>query len=377
MPRRIMTTSSDSQSSVLIEVGAHDEAQLQERMKATPDLLPLDDLGMSGTAMVIGRETRLASGAADLLMVSRGGDILVVEFKTGPQNSDFRAALAQVLDYGSDLWGLSYDEFEQTVPLRYFKSRRADALPLKDCTSLIDAAAVVWKDEELTEEEQASFRDRVAASLKRGAFHYIIVAQRFTLPMESTARYLNSSMPDSHFSLVEMVRFQGDDVNAFEARTVLRGTAVEGSTSRDGLTRSAFLDSIKDLSYRAVLEQILGVMDSLGLIIFWGTSGVSFRLRVGSSSVPISLGWLFAPGTIGWMGLRDLTLGYDPASPGVAGAELPLTQYSHRLTEISGHEPTTTKKLNAVLLRPDVVIANAEGIVELITETVHELTKLE
>ena len=224
-----MTTSGISESSVLIEVGAHDEAQLQERMKATPELLPLDDLGMSGTAMVVGRETQLASGAADLLMVSRGGDILVVEFKTGPQNPDFRAALAQVLDYGSDLWGLSYDEFEQSVALRYFKSKRVDAVRLKDCDSLVEAAAVVWQDEELTEEEIASFRDRITASLRRGAFHYIIVAQRFTSPMEATAQYLNSSMPDSHFSLIEMVRFKGGDVDAFEARSILRGMATPGS----------------------------------------------------------------------------------------------------------------------------------------------------
>ena len=254
-------------------------------------------------------------------MVSRGGDILVVEFKTGPQNPDFRAALAQVLDYGSDLWGLSYDEFEQSVALRYFKSKRADAVRLKDRDSLVEAAAVVWQDEELTEEEIASFPDRISASLRRGAFHYIIVTQRFTSPMEATAQYLNSSMPDSHFSLIEMVRFKGGDVDALEARSILRGMATPGH-EQGRPHASGLLDSIKDIDYRFALEQFLVSVESLGLVIFWGTSGISFRTKVetnrypsvwgGSSHQARQDGWDFY-----------LTLGYDPASPGVKGANRP------------------------------------------------------
>ena len=98
--------------------------------------------------------------------------------------------------------------------------------------------------------------------------------------------------------------------------SILRGMATPGSSSRDALT-AVFLDSIKDIDYRFALEQFLVSVESLGLVIFWGTSGVSFRTKVGTNSVPISMGWLFSPGTTGWMGLRDLTLGYDPASPGV------------------------------------------------------------
>jgi hypothetical protein len=45
---------------------------------------------------------------------------LVIEFKTGPKNPDFRAALAQLLDYGSDLWQLTLDQFETAVAARYF-----------------------------------------------------------------------------------------------------------------------------------------------------------------------------------------------------------------------------------------------------------------
>jgi len=39
----------------------------------------------------------------------------LAEFKTGPQNPDFRHALAQAVDYGADLWGMTPDEFDATV----------------------------------------------------------------------------------------------------------------------------------------------------------------------------------------------------------------------------------------------------------------------
>ena len=53
---------------------------------------------------------------------SRAGEILIAEFKTGPQNPDFRHALAQAIDSGADLWGMSPEEFEATVAARYFAS---------------------------------------------------------------------------------------------------------------------------------------------------------------------------------------------------------------------------------------------------------------
>ncbi len=121
-----MVQQEDGSRPVLTEVLADNEAQLQEIMKEKPDLLPVDEFEMSGPLMVLGRETTLPSGAVDLLSVARSGELLLIEFKTGPQNSDFRHVLAQLLDYGSDLWRMSYEEFESTVANRYFSSDRCD-----------------------------------------------------------------------------------------------------------------------------------------------------------------------------------------------------------------------------------------------------------
>ncbi len=107
MARKIVVQA-EGKLELLTETLADHELQLQELVKQNPDLLPVEEFGMETPLLVIGRETPLRSGAVDLVAVAKGGELLVIEFKTGPQNTDFRHALSQLLDYGSDLWGMTY-----------------------------------------------------------------------------------------------------------------------------------------------------------------------------------------------------------------------------------------------------------------------------
>jgi hypothetical protein len=56
MPRAILIVEPEGESKVLREVAAHDEQQLQERLKANPDLLPIEDFELAGPLMVVGRD---------------------------------------------------------------------------------------------------------------------------------------------------------------------------------------------------------------------------------------------------------------------------------------------------------------------------------
>ncbi|MEI2811962.1 MAG: endonuclease NucS domain-containing protein [Nocardioides sp.] len=94
MPRKILVTGGAAGAVDLVEVEADNELELQEILRANPQLVPAVDLGLPGDLLVVGRETRVASGAIDLLCLSRSGELVIIEFKTGPQNSDFRHALA-------------------------------------------------------------------------------------------------------------------------------------------------------------------------------------------------------------------------------------------------------------------------------------------
>jgi len=100
--RKMIVRTGDASQHILEETKATNEEELRSLIKDNPDLLPIEEFGLNGPVMVVGRETTLASGAVDLICVTANGDLLVVEFKTGPQNSDFRHSLAQLLHYGSD-----------------------------------------------------------------------------------------------------------------------------------------------------------------------------------------------------------------------------------------------------------------------------------
>jgi hypothetical protein len=176
--------SGESSPAVLSEILAEDEAQLQEIMKQNPDLLPVDEFGMTGPLMIVGRETTLPSGYVDLVCLSQGGELLLVEFKTGPQTSDFRQVLAQLLDYGSNIWQMSYEEFESTIANRYFSSSHCRDEHIRGKPSLDEAARVVWPV--LSEEEFSLLQETLTQRLSAGAFHYVVVAQRFTPTMACT-----------------------------------------------------------------------------------------------------------------------------------------------------------------------------------------------
>lgn len=120
MGRKLVIEVPDGSWQLLEQVPADHELMLQEQLKLHPELLPLDELGLVGPAVVVGRESSLDSGRVDLVLLGNGGDLALVEFKTGPQNTDFRGCLAQLLDYGSDLWQMTLEEFETRVIQQYF-----------------------------------------------------------------------------------------------------------------------------------------------------------------------------------------------------------------------------------------------------------------
>jgi hypothetical protein len=372
---RKMIILSDSESTVLEEVLARDEEQLQERLKANPGLLPIEDFDMTGPLMVIGRETSLPSGSVDLVGISRGGHLLIIEFKTGPQNPDFRGSFAQLIDYGSDLWGMSYEVFESTVPLRYFSSDRCPTMsPVRGKASLNDAARGTWPD--LSDEELARFIEQITHQLNTGGFHYVLVAQRFTLTTEQTVRYLNSAMQAARFYAVELVRFTGADVTAFEARTVLKPERAVGSKAAVGsIDESRFLEGILDDTYREALRELLEACRGLGLRFEWGTVGTSIRLPTTDRSEPLTIAWLFPSGGSGWMGLSNLNFGYDPSSaektPSVRAA---LDVYVDAVERLDGTTSVKPQWLRARELPPHAVRKNLRQMVEILAELVRAVS---
>ncbi len=373
MARKMIVMRGDGEPPALLtEVLAEGELQLQEQLKNNPDLLPVDEFGLSGPLMVVGRETQLPSGAVDLIALARGGEVLIIEFKTGPQNADFRRVLAQLLDYGSDLWQMSVDDFESAVVRRYFASEHCKHPVLRGLNSLDKAARVFWTD--LSEEEMSLFQERIAEQLRTGAFHYLVVAQRSIPTMERTVQYLNASMTAASFYAVELVRFAADNVSAFEARTVLKPVPTTSSTPATLVNEDRFLENVPDPAYREALKRIFEQCKLLGLRFEWGAKGTSIRISTLARVEPFSIGWLFPPGTSGWMGLTDVTLGYDPSSvkhaPSVIGI---FDNYVRRVGLLPGATGVKPAGLRGRHLNPEHVAVACDQIIDILTELVQQV----
>ena len=362
-----MIVLSGGSEQLLTEVAASDELQLQERLKTTPDLLPIDEWGLEGPLLVVGRETTLPSGAVDLIALAPSGDVLVVEMKTGPQNADFRGAIAQVTDYGADLWQMTYEVFESAVAARYFSGPHC--LPaFKGATSLAAAAKTAWPD--LTDEGLAAFRQRLTALLESGNFNYVVVAQRFTASMMTTARYHNDIAGGrARFYLVELVRFSGEGLGAFEARTIVRPES--RSASVPTANEHDFLEAILDPTYREALERFFETCHGFELRFDWGSVGTSIRLPTPYRAEPVSIAWIFPPGTMGWLGLRDVTLGFDLSQASDAqGSQPVLETYSEKIAALAGASSVTKPQLKASNFSPSGFVAVFEQVIEVIAEAV-------
>ena len=88
---------------------------------------------------------------------------------------------------------------------------------------------------------------------------------------------MQSSQLGPRFYAVEMVRFDGDGVSAFESRTALKPPQCPGPASA-AADKASFLDSFDDPEYRAALEVVVDASQGLDLRIEWGSRGCSIRL---------------------------------------------------------------------------------------------------
>jgi hypothetical protein len=353
MPRRVWVTGVHGEFD-LVEVPAPDEHDLQDVVKRNPQLIPAEDLGLDGDLLVVGRETSLASGSVDLLFLARSGDLVIVEFKTGPQNPDFRHALAQVIDYGSDLWNLkTVQDFDKGVVQRYLTGPHVDAA-LRGCQTLEQAVRTMpWG---LGDSGWGELVSRLGQVLATGDFHFVVAAQRFTTAMAVSVDYLNATMRVGSFFLVQVVRLEGSGQTAYSAQ-VMATTARSTSSSSShgaaaGANESDFLAAITDPDYQEAISDLLSGARSLGLVLQWYSKGASIRLRTPDRHEPLSVGWVFLEGAQ-WYRARHVTLGADEASltqtPSVAQA---VREYRRRVQSLPGALPVGGK-LDAYLFLPN------------------------
>ncbi|HVV76410.1 MAG TPA: hypothetical protein VHC43_10270 [Mycobacteriales bacterium] len=123
--------------------------------------------------------------------------------------------------------------------------------------------------------------------------------------------------------------------------------------------------------YRHSLQDLFAAFaDIPGMTIYWGTSGCSLRVQLPGRS-PLSIGWFFPPGLTGWMGLKDATFGWYEDVNGLGlndRARQQLGRYRDRLMALPGAVTPKPASINGAAFAPDVVIAIAPLLGELVRE---------
>lgn len=364
MPRKILVVSNTGAAVDFIEVPASNEHELQDIMLNHPQLVPAKDLGLNDDLLVVGRETTLASGFIDLLCLSSSGEVVIIEFKTGPKNPDFRHALAQVIDYGSDLWRLSdWKEFDQGVVHRYLNGPRVD-MAYKSCHDLRGAATKAWA---LDEQEWEALISRLDKVLTTGDFYFVVAAQRFTDAMKGTVDYLNETTRAGQFYLVELIRLDGSGQTAYTAQVVQKpaSRSSSGGGAASQASEDDFLARISDPAYREAMSELFANASALGLSMAWGSKGASIRLKSPDRDEPISVGWVFLQGDQ-WTWAKHVTLGVDPNTlqnhPTIAAA---ILDFCEAVKAVPGAKAAGGKS-NAAIFEPAVFVGVRTQLFELL-----------
>jgi len=215
------------------------EADLHDSLTNHPKLLPAEDMGL-GRTVVVGRESGLASGSSDLILVDDRGQICVVEVKK-EGNPDVRQVVAQLLDYACALRGKTLAEFERDVFLPY--AGRHGAAPSSLSEYLV--AAFDLTEEEATDADSPSpsidtIETALSGSLRTGRFVLVVAAPKIPERVRCVLEYENAQghrfygLEVSYFKLSDET-LATTEIECFVPRLAVQPSPLERTaTRRDG-----------------------------------------------------------------------------------------------------------------------------------------------
>ena len=170
------------------------EAELQGLLSEDPSLIPLPEIQNSTPPLAVAvTEFPIPGvGNADIVAFTPRGDVAVVECKLA-RNTDKRRVIAQVFDYASVLWGITYEELDSCI-----QRVRSDKL-----ADLMREASddPTW--------DESVFRRNVASSLSSGNFFLVIAVDEIDDNLRRFVSYLNlTGKPGFTLAVLAMGRFQ-------------------------------------------------------------------------------------------------------------------------------------------------------------------------
>ena len=278
---------------VLPETPLPSEEKLHDAFELDPELFPAGELNL-GQMMVVGREVGFESGAADLICVDEGGQIVIIELKTGTENPDSRRVVAQMLDYGAHLWGYNLKDFEAKIVLPYLKRRLGVMAP----SSLQEAVARQFSLED-AEGGVDGFASALARNLEQGTFTYVVIARTLPPTLKTVLRYV-AEISRIQTAAITVDYYQDGERQILAPRVAFASADVQRpsqtSTPSGRTTPQQFLHDVGDAE--AYWSDLIAFLETLPGKFLWGTKRFSYRLFMDGKEHSVLRGY---PRTTWWL----------------------------------------------------------------------------
>jgi hypothetical protein len=221
------------------------ENELQKLLAESPSLISIDEIRDGIAPLVVAvREIGLpGSGSTDIVAFNATGDIAVIECKLAANAEIKRKVIGQVLEYGSYLWGMTYDQLDSQI-----KNRIG--------TNLADLVRAKVVDSDEWDEEE--FRRAIAATLTDGTFILVIAVDEMNPELSRTVRFLNNcGNPAFAFAALEIRRFHSGTTEILVPDVLGQDTKPTNTSTRTPWAEDSFFKSVKP----ELLSEIRGIYD--------------------------------------------------------------------------------------------------------------------
>jgi hypothetical protein len=353
----------DGTEYVVSETSFETEEDLRCAFERHPELFPTEDMNL-GQLLVVGREVVFESGQADLVLVDEGGEILIAEFKRGTENPDSRRVVAQMLDYGAQLWKQSPEEFASKIALPYLQTRQPG---VGKSATLEEAAREVLG---LEEERIEQFSKGLFQNLSSGTFYYVVVARTLPPTLGSVLQYIGTV--SRHKTAAVAVDYFRDSGNReiMVPRVAFTSTTVIQSPSND--KKASPETFLKDVGPATEFwSRFLQFLNGLPGQTYWGAKGFSYRVVIDGKQYPILWGW---PRAIWW--LKDKGVGDELQIALEPQPEQPEILRSLLSSHVSGLRQCQGAKTKVDSRRETVVFNVQTGLPQIEGQILHALTAL-
>lgn len=258
------------------------EALLQDVVERFPEVIALEDLGVTEPFIVIGREVPTKAGNIDVLCIDGDGVLTVIETKLARNSQIRREVVGQILEYVAQLSKWRAHDVVQTAN-KYLGS--ADIKNGEKKRTFLDLLDLEDKDE--TEPFFMDLYDKIENNLRKGNIKLIIVSDSIPNTLKDTITFINSF---SNFDIyvLQIQSFQKDHMQIF-APTIFGFThkLAGGITSeRIQWDEEKFFKSISSFNPEVVqsIRKLYEFTQKNAASIKWGTGKIysSFSYTVDS-----------------------------------------------------------------------------------------------